>query len=230
VAELDEQIGRLGAGLKAAYGERPLRWLVAGEYAITPVDHVTFPNRILRMAGLLKVRATGAGEEIDFQRSRAFAMVDHQLSHVFVAQADPAAVAKVVDTFTGMPGVADVLAGERLAQYDMDHARSGEVVLVSAPNSWQSYYWWLEDEQAPAFARTVDIHRKPGYDPVELFIDPTTKSIPLDASLVKGSHGAPAHDPTQMTVLLCDRPGLFPGVVVRDTDVFGVVLRYFGLQ
>ena len=229
VVELDEQLGRLAAGFKAAYPERSLRWLVAGEYAITPVDHVSFPNRILRLAGLLKVRASGKGEEIDFERSRAFALVDHQLSHVFVADGDPVAVAKVVETFRGMPGVADVLWGERLARYDLDHARSGEVVLVSTPNSWQSSYWWLDDDRAPVFARTVDIHRKPGYDPVELFFDPATKSIPLDASLPKGSHGAPAHDPTQMTVLVCDEPGLFPGPVVRDTDVFGVVMRYFGL-
>lgn len=230
VAELDEQIGRLAEGIAAAYAGQDTRWLVAGEYTITPVDHVSFPNRILRMAGLLKVRATGTGEEIDFEKSRAFAMVDHQLSHVFVADADPRVIAKVVDTFQGMPGVADVLSGERLAHYDLDHPRSGEVVLVSTPNSWQSCYWWLDDEQAPAFARTVDIHRKPGYDPVELFFDAATKSIPLNASLVRGSHGAPAHDPSQMTVLVCDQPGLFPNHIVRDTDVFDVVLRYFGVR
>jgi predicted AlkP superfamily pyrophosphatase or phosphodiesterase len=230
VAELDEQLGRLAAGFHGAYGDSDLRWLVAGEYTITPVEHTFFPNRILRLAGLLKVRATEAGEEIDFERSRAFAMVDHQLSHVFVNDADPEVIQKVVNTFQGMPGVADVLAGERLAYYDLDHPRSGEVVLVSAPNSWQAYYWWLDEARTPGFARTVDIHRKPGYDPVELFFDPTTKSIPTDASLVRGSHGAPAHDPTQMTVLVCDQPGLFPDRIVRDTDVFGVVLRYFGLQ
>ena len=229
VAELDEQLGRLAEGFKAAYGNQKLLWLVAGEYAITPVDHAFFPNRILRLADLLKVRNDGAGEELDFERSRAFAMVDHQLSHIFVKDAEPAIIAKVVDMFTGMPGVADVLTGERLAHFDMDHDRSGEVVLVSTPNSWQAYYWWLDDDNAPAYARTVDIHRKPGYDPVELFIDPATKSIPLDASLVKGSHGAPALDPTQMTVLVCNQPGLFPGPIVRDTDVFGIMSRYFGL-
>ncbi len=71
----------------------------------------------------------------------------------------------------------------------MDHERSGDVILISTPNSWQAYYWWLDDAQAPGFARTVDIHRKPGYDPVELFFDPATRGIPLDASLVSGSHG-----------------------------------------
>ena len=173
---------------------------------------------------------TPEGEMIDFQQSRAFAMVDHQLSHVYVNDSDPAIIAKVADMFTGMPGIADVLTGQRLAQYDLNHPRCGEVVLVSTPNSWQAYYWWLDDDRAPSFARKVDIHRKPGYDPVELFFDPTTKSIPLDASLVRGSHGAPAHHPSQMTVLLCNRPGLFPGTIVRDTDVFDVVLRCFGMK
>ncbi len=230
VVELDEQLGRLAAGLKAAYGDaRPL-WLAAGEYAITPVDHVAFPNRILRMTGLLKVQATDAGEQLDFRHSRAWAMVDHQLSHVFVADADPGVIAQVVDMFTGMPGVADVLVGDRLTKYDLDHPRSGDVVLVSSPNSWQAYYFWLDDDYAPGYARTVDIHRKPGYDPVELFFDPATKSIPTDASLVKGSHGAPAHHPTQTTVLVCNQPGLLPSRTLRDTDVFDVVLRYFGLQ
>ncbi|HBO43164.1 MAG TPA: alkaline phosphatase family protein [Planctomycetaceae bacterium] len=230
VAELDEQIGRLAEGLKAAYADVGLVWLVAGEYAITPVDHTAFPNRILRVAGLLKAVDTPEGEMIDFQQSRAFAMVDHQLSHVYVNDADPATIAKVADMFTGMPGIADVLTGQRLAQYDLNHPRCGEVVLVSTPNSWQAYYWWLDDDRAPTFARKVDIHRKPGYDPVELFFDPATKSIPLDASLVRGSHGAPAHHPSQMTVLLCNRPGLFPGTIVRDTDVFDVVLRCFGMK
>jgi predicted AlkP superfamily pyrophosphatase or phosphodiesterase len=230
VAELDEQVGRLAEGLKQVYGNAELLWLVAGEYVIGAVDHVSFPNRILRMAGLLATRREADGEHLDFERSRAFAMVDHQLSHVFVADGDAGVIARVVEMFRGMPGVADVLVGKSLAHYDLDHAHSGEVVLVSAPNSWQAYYWWLDDAEAPGFARTVDIHRKPGYDPVELFFDPTTKSIPLDATLVRGSHGAPAFDPAQMTVLICDQPGLFPTPIVRDTDVFGVVMRYFGMQ
>ena len=74
--------------------------------------------------------------------------------------------------------------------------------LISTPNSWQAYYWWIDDARAPKFARTVDIHRKPGYDPVELHFDIATKSIPLDATLVKGSHGAPARDASQRGVLL----------------------------
>jgi hypothetical protein len=98
-----------------------------------------------------------------------------------------------------------------------------------------AYYWWLDDAKAPPMARTVDIHRKPGYDPVELFFDPATKSIPLDATLVRGSHGAPARDPAQRTVLMASEPLKFDPLrdgdePLTDTEVFRVVLRHFGLN
>ncbi len=229
VAELDEVLGRLAAGFRAAYAE-DLLWLAAGEYAITPVGRVTYPNRLLREAGLLAVREEDDGEHLDLERSRAWALVDHQFSHVFVAGGDREATAKAADLFRGESGIAEVLVGEDLARYGLDHPRSGEVVLVSTPDSWQAYYWWTSDSRAPGFARTVDIHRKPGYDPVELCFDPATKSIPLDAALIKGSHGAPAVEPRQRTVALASQPGLFAGESVRDTDVFNVVMRQFGVK
>jgi hypothetical protein len=101
------------------------------------------------------------------------------------------------------------------------------VVVVSEPKSWQAYYWWEDDANAPKFARTVDIHRKPGYDPVELFFDKKTKSIPLDATLVKGSHGAPANFPAQRGVLLSSEAGIFKGPTVKDVDVAEIILRQF---
>lgn len=229
VAELDAMIGRLADGLNDAYGE-PLLWLIAGEYAMTPVDHVTYPNRVLREAGLLAVRETDNGEELDIEKSQAFAMVDHQFSHVFVANGDEQLARRVADLFRNQPGIAETLVGAQRSRYAMEHARSGEVILVSTPQSWQAYYWWLADDRAPKFARTVDIHRKPGYDPVELCFDPATKSIPLDASLIKGSHGAPANEPSQRTVLLASEPTHFPHAPLHDTDVFGIVLNHFGLK
>lgn len=229
VSELDEVIGRLAGGFAEAYGEE-LLWLAAGEYAVTPVDHVCFPNRILREAGLLAVRPADDGEHLDLEASRAWALVDHQFSHVFVRDDDPHAAARVAELFGGRAGVDEVLVGQQRRRYHLDHPRSGEVVVISAPNSWQAYYWWLSEDHAPGFARTVDIHRKPGYDPVELHVDPATKSIPLDAALIKGSHGAPANDPTQWGVLLASEPVLFPGPAVADVDVFGIVLRQFGLD
>ena len=229
VAELDDLIGRLAAGMAEAYDEK-LLWIVAGEYAVTPVDHVTYPNRMLREAGLLAIEESEQGEQLDFGRSRAFAMVDHQFSHVFVADDDEKAVAQVVDVFRNQPGIDEVLVGTQRGRYGLEHPRSGEVILISTPESWQAYYWWLSDDRAPQFARTVDIHRKPGYDPVELHFDPATKSIPLDATLVNGSHGAPAVDPAQRSVLLSTDPTLFPGPAVQDTDVFNIVLNHFGLR
>ena len=103
------------------------------------------------------------------------------------------------------------------------------MVLVSEPNSWQAYYWWQQESCAPSFARTVDIHRKPGYDPVELFFDPGTKGIPLDASLVCGSHGAPATDPAQQGVVLASKPGILGKSHLADTEVAACVLKAFGL-
>ncbi len=227
VAQLDEALGRLAGGFRAAY-DADLLWIAAGEYAVTPVSHVSYPNRVLREAGLLSVREEDDGEHLDLAGSRAWAMVDHQLSHIFVADADPEITSRVADIFRDSPGIAEVLSGDQLAEYELDHARSGEVVLVSTPDSWQAYYWWESDDSAPAYARTVDIHRKPGYDPVELHFDPATKSIPLDATLIRGSHGAPVRDANQQTVVLASQPGVLPQEQpILDRDIFDVVMRQF---
>jgi predicted AlkP superfamily pyrophosphatase or phosphodiesterase len=221
VVDLDRLLGRLGREFREAYDEDPL-WLVAGEYAIAPVDHVAYPNRLLREAGLLAVRESDEGEQLD--------LVDHQHAHVFVEGSDPAVIRQIVDLFRGREGFADVLIGDERRAFGLDHPRSGDAILVSAPNSWQAYYWWLSDDRAPRYARTVDIHRKPGYDPVELFFDFQSKTVPLDATLVKGSHGAPVLDESQRTVLLASQPGLLPGEVVHDVDVFPIVLNEFGMR
>ncbi len=227
VAELDETIGKLVDGFGDAY-EGDVLWLAASEYAITPVDHVAYPNRMLREAGLLATRFDeDGGELIDFENTPAWALVDHQMAHVFVKDCDAANVSKVVELFTGAEGIDEVLAGEDRNKYGLAHERSGDVVLVSAHNSWQAYYYWLDDANAPKFARTVDIHRKPGYDPVELHIDMATKSIPLDAALIKGSHGAPPSDADQRGVLLASRSGTVADSGIADVDVCDLVMRQF---
>ncbi len=230
LTELDEVIGQLGRAFGEAYAAHDLTWLVASEYVITPVDHVTYPNRTLRDAGLLRVREEADGEHLDVASSPAWALVDHQFSHVFVKDADRPTVARVADAFHGAPGIAEVLVGPERGKYGLDHPRSGEVVLVSTPNSWQAYYWWTDDARAPGFARQVDIHRKPGYDPVELHFDHATKSIPLDATLIKGSHGAPATTSAQQGVILSSQAGLFETPSLADTDVAALVLRQFGIR
>lgn len=226
LTELDAELAKLIAGFEKAYSEPPL-WIVASEYVITSVNHVAYPNRLLREAGLLKVNETEEGETLDFGGSKAWAMVDHQLSHVFVQDSDPKVVKRVARLFAKQPGIAQVLTREDLVELRLDHERSGDLVLVSEPNSWQAYYWWIDDSKAPKFARTVDIHRKPGYDPVELFVDGRTKTIPLNANLVRGSHGAPAKDPSQRGVLLTSEPGVFLGGQLSDVEVADIVLKQF---
>ncbi len=227
VGELDAVIGRLHAEMHEIHGD--VLWLVAGEYAITAVDRVTYPNRILREAGLLEVRQREDGEWLDYTASKAFAMVDHQFSHVFVADGDLQTARRTAELFRKQPGIAEVLVGDQRGRYALDHVRSGDVILISEPNSWQAYYYWLADDKAPHFARTVDIHRKPGYDPVELHFDAATQSIPLDATLIRGSHGAPADDPSQQTILLASQPILPKSGTVSDTDIFSIVLKQFGV-
>jgi hypothetical protein len=228
VRELDDLLDKLADGFQSAYGDAEIVWIVASEYVITPVDHVVYPNRLLREVGLLKTKTVGGGEQIDFEASYAWALADHQMSHVFIRDADDDTVREVVRIFAETEGVSEVLAGPGREKYGLDHERSGEVILVSEPNSWQAYYYWNDDEMAPAFARTVDIHRKPGYDPVELHFDPQTKSIPLDANLVMGSHGAPVAREDQKGVLLVsDADMLGDQKEFSDTDVAGLVLEQF---
>ncbi|MCI0333321.1 MAG: alkaline phosphatase family protein [Planctomycetes bacterium] len=229
VAELDAEIAKLIAGFDKAYNEPPL-WIVASEYVIVPVNHVAYPNRVLREAGLLKVTQTEDGENLDLAGSKAWALADHQFSHVYVQGSDPKVIKRVARLFAKQPGIAQVLTGEELVEYRLNHERTGDVVLVSEPHSWQAYYWWMEDSKAPRFARTVDIHRKPGYDPVELFLDGRTKSIPLNANLVRGSHGAPARDPSQRGVLLTSEPGVFLGGQLSDVEVAEIILKQFATE
>lgn len=226
-AELDSELGRLIDGVPEAYGSDPV-WLVVSEYTMRDVRQVALPNRRLREAGFLTVRREEDGEHLDVAASRAWAMADHQFSHVFVR--DPADVPQVAAALQTLPGIATVLDDAGKARYGMDHPRSGELVLVSEPDSWQAYYWWLDDAQAPGFARSVDIHRKPGYDPVELFWDHEARGVPLDASLVRGSHGVPVDRGDSRGALIVSEGGMLPRPGPReltDADVANIVLAYF---
>ena len=227
--DLDVEVGKLIDGFADAYADCHPLWLVASEYVISPVDHVAYPNRVLREAGLLAVREETDGEHLDFKTSRAWALADHQFSHIFVCDSDATTIQKVERLFADRSGIAEVLTRSEFDRYDLSHANCGDIVLISEPNSWQAYYWWLEDDRAPSFARTVDIHRKPGYDPVEMFWDPAAKGIPLDGTLVKGSHGAPALTSAQRGVLLSSERGVFVERPTADTDVADIVLRQFGI-
>lgn len=197
--------------------------VVVSEYGLEDVDTPIDINRALRREGLLEVRDTPAGEVLDTFASTAFAVADHQVAHVYCRTED--ARQHAASTLRNLAGVDTVL--DRVAQrrFGLDHPRSGDLVAVARKGAWFTYYYWLDDERAPDFAPTVDIHRKPGYDPCELFLDPKLFApklriatrlaqkivgmrylmdvIPLDASLVKGSHGRLVEDPLDGPLFLC---------------------------
>ncbi len=227
VDELNGVLETLVTGLQNP-GVPPAAWLVASEYVISPVDHVSFPNRVLREAGWLEVHETDGTEQLDFARSRAWALVDHQFSHVFVRDRDPATIRAVADCLRQADGIAEVWDAAEQAAHGMAHSRSGDLIALSRAGSWQAYYWWLDDSKAPPFARTVDIHRKPGYDPVELFFDMKTRSIPLDATLVKGSHGLVPPGEQAAGVVWSAGPVNTPQQLA-DHELFRLVMSCFGL-
>lgn len=219
-AEADGQLGRLFDGL-TSIGISNAKILVAGEYALTDVSRVIYPNRVLRDAGFARIDDRDGAEHLNVAESAAFAVVDHQFAHVYVSK--PEEIDAVAGLFEGADGIAQVLIGRDRAAFHVDHPRSGEVVLICEPDTWLAYYWWHDNAKAPPFARTVDIHAKPGYDPVELFFDPATKSIPLNASLVKGSHGAPATRPEQHAAIVTNCPLPATPSALRDMDVYTIV-------
>jgi len=185
------------------------RIIVLSEYGITTVKGPIHINRVLREAGWLAVREELGTEALDPGASEAFAVADHQVAHVYVR--NPRRIADVKALLARTPGIESVLDKQEQSAIGLDHARSGELVAISTADTWFTYYYWTDDRQAPDFARTVDIHRKPGYDPAELFVDPELslpqlkvawtllkkklgfrylmEVIPLDASMVRGSHG-----------------------------------------
>jgi predicted AlkP superfamily pyrophosphatase or phosphodiesterase len=222
------------------------RIVVLSEYGIAAVDRPVAINRALREAGFLVVREEDGGELLDPVASLAFAVADHQIAHVYIAAAN--VVDPVRRVLENLPGVAEVLDGAAKAAYHLDHPRSGELVALAEPNAWFTYFWWTDDARAPDFARTVDIHRKPGYDPAELFVDPAIRFpkvaigqrllrrklgfrtlldvVPLDATLVKGSHGRVSPDTEQGPLLISSEPALLRDETVSATDVKHLILDH----
>ena len=236
-----------GTVIDAAH-EIGARVVVVSEYGLVPVRRAVLVNRVLREAGWLAVRPGPFGEMLDTFNSRAFAVADHQVAHVYVS--DPALVPAVSDRLGQTPGVAGVLDSSRQREIGLDHPRSGELVLLAERDAWFAYPYWLDDVRAPDFARTVDIHRKPGYDPCELFIDPAIRwpkmrvawrllqkklgfrylmdVIPLDPSLVRGSHGLPPADPLDGPVFITNHISA-EGLPGGMTELKGWLLRAMAL-
>src|SRR5919109_1935002 len=184
----DELVGRLAQKVIDLGIREETQFIILSGYAFNDVNGAVPLNLVLRDADLLSIRTIQEKEYLDLEYSKAFAMVDHQVAHIYVKNDYERETRKVLENTNGVETILDSSGKKELA---IDHERSGELIAISTRDRWFSYYWWHDESRAPDFARKVDIHRKPGYDPVELFIDQKTKSIPLDASLVKGSHGRP---------------------------------------
>lgn len=237
LAEIDAVAGDL-IEFYAAAGVKPI---VLSEYGIVPVRGEVAINRELRRLGALQTRTERGREALDAFASEAFAVVDHQIAHVYL-RCDLRRRREIAEHLRGLDGVADLLEGESLAAAGLGHPRSGDLVAIARPDRWFSWGHWLEDARAPDYARCVEIFRKSGFDPCELHLDPAIRFpriavgwrllkkslgqrvlmdlIPLDGSLVGGSHGrtdlAPAHRPLLLGDLPRDLPAEIPAAAVRD--------------
>jgi len=220
------EIDRIVKQLTEYYEQKGARIILLSEYGINPVSRPIHINRIFREQDWLAVRTERWYELLDAGASDVFAAADHQIAHVYVR--NPENIEKVKRLLSSTPGIAKVLDREQQKEYHIDHERSGELVAIAEPDSWFTYYYWLDDAKAPDYARMVDIHRKPGYDPVEMFMDETNPFIKLragykllrkklgfryrmdvislDATLVKGSHGSPLVPETYYPVCITRQP------------------------
>ena len=223
LGQIDEVVG----GLISFFEARGVEVVLLSEYGITAVDRPVYLNRLFREKGWIAVRDELGTEVLDAGASKVFAVADHQVAHVYVN--DPGLLSAARKLLEAQPGVERVLGRAEQAALGVDHARSGDLLAVADARSWFAYYYWLDDARAPDFARTIDIHRKPGYDPAELFIDPKLSLpklriarfllrkklgfrvlldvIPLDATLVRGSHGRIPENEADWPVLISGRAG-----------------------
>jgi predicted AlkP superfamily pyrophosphatase or phosphodiesterase len=240
------QVDAVCGDLIAFFEGRGVQVVVLSEYGLSDVTTPVHLNRVLREQGLIAVRQEQGLDVLDPGGSRAFAVADHQVAHVYVN--DPSALARVREIVTSVPGVEQVLGRSEQADIGIQHARGGDLIAIAAPKAWFTYYYWLDDARAPDYARTVDIHRKPGYDPVELFLDPAIKApaltvgwkiakrkmgfralldvIPLDATLVRGSHGRPGPASPDGPLVISRAKGLFAGDRLDSTDVHDLLIRH----
>lgn len=223
LTEIDTVVG----DLIDYYRDRNARIILLSEYGITDVSRPVHLNRVFRKQGWLGIRVERGLELLDAGASEVFAVADHQMAHIYVR--NPAMVSRVKAVLEETQGVGEVLSGEGIRTAGLAHPRSGDLIAVADADSWFTYYFWEDDRKAPDFARTVDIHKKPGYDPVELFTDPSDPFtvpkvvwkllkkkagfrtvmdlIPLNAELVRGSHGRIPEDPADYPIFITDTAG-----------------------
>jgi len=228
------------------YEDRDANVILLSEYGIDSVRRPISLNRVLRRNGYITVRDERGGEVLIPGSSRAFAVADHQIAHIYIENRED--VEPVKDLLGDIPGVDKLLDKQEQQPYRLNHERSGELVAVAEPDAWFTYYYWLDDDKAPDFAPTVDIHTKPGYDPAELFMDPAIPLpklkagfrllqkklgfryrmdvIPIEGSLVKGSHGRTPADRAKGPMLASNRGSLLGSTELDPTDVHDIILAH----
>ncbi|MCO5051357.1 MAG: alkaline phosphatase family protein [Verrucomicrobiae bacterium] len=221
------------------FAKQSVQAVLLSEYGISAVDTPVHLNRLFRERGWLTVKEELGLELLDYGASRVFAVADHQVAHVYLN--DLSLESEVRTLLEQQAGVAAVWGAAEKMRHGLNHPRAGDLIAVAQDRAWFTYYYWLDDRRAPDFARTVDIHRKPGYDPVELFLDPQIPLvkaklawrllqkrlgfrmlmdvIPLDATLVKGSHGARPADPREWPVFIGDAADLQPAASLPAVGV-----------
>lgn len=235
------EIDALVKQLVEHYEKKDATIILLSEYGINPVSNPIHINRLFREQNWIAVRNERWYELLDAGASEVFAVSDHQIAHVYVK--NPTNLKKVKELLQKTPGIAKVLDKTEQKDFHIDHERSGDLVVIAEDESWFTYYYWLDDAKAPDYAHMVDIHRKPGYDPVEMFMDPSNPFIklragyklvrkklgfryrldviPLDARLVKGSHGSPLIP--EMYYPVCITPH-FPGKEkLEAVEIYNVI-------
>jgi predicted AlkP superfamily pyrophosphatase or phosphodiesterase len=223
------------------YNKKGASVILLSEYGITNVHQPIHLNRVLRQHDLLGIRVERGLELLDAGASKAFAVADHQVAHIYIN--DVSVTNKVRNIIEQVPGVELVLDREAQAQYHINHERAGDLVVMADEKSWFSYYFWMDDAVAPDYARVVDIHKKPGYDPVEMFMTSKARAaykllrkkaglryvmdvIPLDATLIKGSHGRLEKNSSFHPVLITDE--IYKDSV-KATEVYDVIWKHLML-
>jgi len=240
-----EQIDAIVGDLIAYFRDRSVQVLLLSEYGITNVDTPIHLNRLFREQGWITVKDELGLELLDCGACKVLAVSDHQVAHIYLN--DPTLEGMVFQLLEKTPGVAGVMGAQDKMKMGIHHARAGDLIAVAAEKAWFTYYYWLDDDKAPDFARTVDIHRKPGYDPVELFLDPKIPAVklkilwrllqkklgfrvlmdvvPLDATLVKGSHGCRPANTADWPILVTDQPSLLTKPQIESTEAYQVIRR-----
>lgn len=222
------------------------RIIVLSEYAVTPVTKPVHINRLLRKNNFLQTRNELGLEQLDISNSKAFAVSDHQIAHVYIRNNTD--IPAVRTLFESLEGVEKILSKKDSEQYSLNHSRSGDLIVLAKPDTWFTYYYWLDDQQAPDYARTVDIHRKPGFDPVELFFDPTIRVLPLSIAwkllkrklgfrqlldviplmpeLVQGSHGIVHSDKKYNPIVISSEKDQLSSSIIHATAIKRLILNH----